>query len=266
MDVFIQAMEKEPSPRARKFMLVLNNLNDKERSLTLDSREYRGFLWETLQTAKRERENDIGEVGQRDNLAVAEVILRHYERYLREFSPEGITIKGKQNLPEISQWTRQPHDWLKREISTDDLRSFFTREVRLYTPTQDAVKGLRILDTPGFGVNLLHNKVCREAQKEAKALILVLGSQFKLEDLEEIKQLKTGMSNSHLAVGKEGENISSRLNDNIFIIWNQQKGTKKNAENTLEGMLEKLSREVNITIPPNRVAIVNLRLALRAMQ
>ena len=270
MDVFIQAMEKKPSPSARKFLSVLNNSNEKEKNFTLDSREYRGFLWESLQAARRERENDMGEVGQRDNLAVAEVILRHYEKgYLREFSPEGITIKGKQNLPDISRWTRQPHDWLNREISTydfDDLRSFFTREVRLYTPTQDAVKGLRILDTPGFGVNLLHNKVCREAQREAKAVILVLGSQLTLRDLEEIKQLKTGMSNSQLAGGKEGENIKSRLGDNIFIIWNQKNGSRKNSETNLKKMLELLHREVNITIPPNRVAIVNLRLALRAMQ
>jgi hypothetical protein len=122
----------------------------------------------------------------------------------------------------------------------------------MYLPTEDAIKGLRILDTPGFGVSSLNDSICREAQRESKAIILVLGSQLTLADLYEIKQLTTG--------------IGSNLADNIFIIWNQKEGTKDNAIVLLDKMLKKLKQETNITVPRDRVAIVNLRLALRAMQ
>lgn len=268
MDTFIQAVMSKDIFSNRKSLISSDALNQNRKDLTLDSKEDRKLLQKALEAAKRERENNGGNVGEFDSLAIVEVILSCYEEYVNKFTPEIITIKGK-SLSQISKWTRQPHQWTEIPISNysfDDLQSFFTKEVRLYVPTQDAVNGLRILDTPGFGVNLLHNKICREAQREAKAIILVLGSQLTLDNLEEIKQLKTGMSDSQSATVRQEESIKSRLGDNIFIIWNQKEGTKENARNNLDKMLKKLQQEVNITISPDRVAIVNLRLALRAMQ
>jgi hypothetical protein len=82
-----------------------------------------------------------------------------------------------------------------------------------------------------------------------------------LANLDEIKQLKTGISDSGA-----GQGVKSSLVDNIFVIWNQQNGTKANAEQLLDLMLQDLKQEAKIIIPRDRVAIVNLRLALRAMQ
>jgi hypothetical protein len=272
MDTFIQAVMSKDILKDIfsniKSLISSDALNQNRKDLTLDSKEDRKLLQKALEAAKRERENNGGNVGEFDSLAIVEVILSYYEEYLKKFTTEIITLKGK-FLSQISKWTRQPHQWTEIPISNysfDDLQSFFTKEVRLYVPTQDAVNGLRILDTPGFGVNLLHNKICREAQREAKAIILVLGSQLTLDNLEEIKQLKTGMSDSQSATVRQEESIKSRLGDNIFIIWNQKEGTKENARNNLDKMLKRLQQEVNITISPDRVAIVNLRLALRAMQ
>jgi hypothetical protein len=258
MDVFIQLLIANANKRP-SFLSSRKNLAD----LTLDSPEDRRLFREALVFAKKQREDDIGEVGEGETLKVVETILSHYESYLKESTSGDIHIKGK-DLSQIFKWTRQPPDWKKRSISDydfDELRSFFTKEVRLHVPTQDAIKRLRILDTPGFGVNLFHNSICREAQRESKAIILVLGSQLTLDNLSEIKQLKTGMSDSSAEQG-----IKSNLVDNIFIIWNQQNGTKANAKKLLNTMLEDLKKEVNINVPHDRVAIVNLRLALRAMQ
>jgi hypothetical protein len=255
MDVFIQALMM----RKRSYWLTRKNL-------TLDSPEDRELFLEALYLAKKERENDVGEAGEGETLKVVETILSHYESYLEEFVSEDINIKnikGK-DLSQLLKWTQRPHDWEIRPISDykfDELRCFFTKEVRLYVPTQDAIKHLRILDTPGFGVNLFHNSICREAQREAKAIVLVVGSQLTLADLDEIKQLKAGISDSGA-----GQGIKSSLVDNIFIIWNQKEGTKDNAIVLLDKMLKKLKQETNITVPRDRVAIVNLRLALRAMQ
>ena len=255
MDVFIQALMM----RKRSYWLSRKNL-------TLDSPEDRELFLEALYLAKKERENNVGEAGEGETLKVVETILSHYESYLEEFLSEDINIKnikGK-DLSQLLKWTRRPHDWEIRPISDykfDELRCFFTKELRLYVPTQDAIKHLRILDTPGFGVSLFHNSICREAQREAKAIILVLDSQLTLGKLDEIKQLKAGISDSGAWQG-----IRSNLVDNIFIIWNQKNGTKANAEKLLNTMLEDLKKEVNITVPRDRVAVVNLRLALRAMQ
>jgi hypothetical protein len=158
-------------------------------------------------------------------------------------------------LSQFLKWTRRPCDWEVRSVSDydfDELQSFFIKEVRLYVPTEDAIKGLRILDIPGFGVSSLHNSICREAQRESKAIILVLDSQLVWENLDQIKQLKT--------------EIGSNLADNIFVIWNHKSVTKANGEWCLDLMLRHLKLEANIIIPRNRVAIVNLRLALREMQ
>ena len=257
MDVLIQAL------MVKNKTLFGLDMYPNRKNLTLDSPEDRKLFREALALAKKEREDDGGEVGEGENLKIVETILSHYESYLKEFIAEDINIKGE-DLSQIFKWTRQPHDWEDRPISDykfDELRSFFTKEVRLYVPTQDAIKRLRILDTPGFGINSLHNSVCREAQREAKAIILVLGSQLTEPNLEEIKRLKTAMSDS----GAE-QKIESRLVENIFIIWNHKEGTKDNARVLLDKMLKKLKLETNITVPRDRVAIVNLRLALRAMQ
>ena len=260
MDVFIDGAISERN-KPKLFEL---DIRSSRKVLTLDSPEDRKLFREALAFGKKQREDDdIGEVGGGETLKVVETILSHYESYLKESICGDIHIKGK-DLSQIFKWTRQPHDWEERPISDykfDELRSFFTKEVRLYVPTQDAIKRLRILDTPGFGINTLHNSVCREAQREAKAIVLVLGSQLTETNLEEIKRLKTAMSDN----GAE-QKIESPLVDNIFIIWNQEKGTKDNAIALLDKMLKKLKQETNITVPRDRVAVINLRLALRAMQ
>ena len=260
MDVFIDGAISERN-KPKLFEL---DIRSSRKVLTLDSPEDRKLFREALAFGKKQREDDdIGEVGGGETLKVVETILSHYESYLKESICGDIHIKGK-DLSQIFKWTRQPHDWEERPISDykfDELRSFFTKEVRLYVPTQDAIKRLRILDTPGFGINTLHNSVCREAQREAKAIVLVLGSQLTETNLEEIKRLKTAMSDN----GAE-QKIESRLVDNIFIIWNQKEGTKDNAIALLDKMLKKLKQETNITVPRDRVAVVNLRLSLRAMQ
>jgi hypothetical protein len=176
MDSFIQVViAKNKNP-----FLGYSYIASNRKILTLDSPEDRKLFREALALAKKEREDDKGEVGEGETLKVVETILNHYESYLKEFIAGDIKIKGK-DLSQLFKWTRQPSDWKKRSVSDydfDELRSFFTKEVRLYVPTQDAIKRLRILDTPGFGVNLFHNSICREAQRESKAIILVLGSQF----------------------------------------------------------------------------------------
>lgn len=143
-------------------------------SLSLDRRADRQYLRKILESAKqlRQREADKIVVGAGNDLAVAEIILEFYQDYKRE------SKSGPRKLDDFSQlpkWTRQPYEWgnwEKRPINEytfDELRSFFTKRVLLYTITEDVAKDLRIFDTPGFGVSHLHDRICRSAQEEAEA-------------------------------------------------------------------------------------------------
>jgi hypothetical protein len=234
------------------FIKNIKGNKDYQKSLFL-SKEDRDFLWDILQIAKNARKDDAVEasVGGGNDLAIAEAILIHYEEYMRMFNPKGYTIYNFSKIPDI---TRQPHEWGSwekrdiREYEFNELRSFFTKKVRLYVSTSRIVKDLRLLDTPGFGVSNLHDEICRTAQKEAEAIILVLGTQFTTDQLREIKQLTLG------------------LYDNLFVIWNPKEHAKEHSQETLEDMLIKLREETGISVPKSRAVVANLHLALRAMQ
>lgn len=220
--------------------------------LTLDSLDDRAFLWEMLGAARRARRNEADQVtvGGGNDLAVAEIILSHYEEYAQE--SRGIQILY--DFSQLPKWTRQPYEWgswEKRPLADyrfDELRSFFTRKVRLSISTQEVIKGLRVLDSPGFGISHLHDRICRSAQEESKAVILILGTQFTHAQMIEIQQLASG------------------LRDNLFVIWNPKDGKKDHAQAMLQDMLDKLSEETGIYVPIHNAAVANLHLALRAMQ
>jgi hypothetical protein len=218
------------------------------------SKEYREFLWNVLQKAKSARKSDANEssVGGGNDLAIAEAILINYNEYIKAFDyNKEYTLNNFSEIPDI---TRQPHEWgnwEKRDItdySFNELRSFFTKKVRLHVPTSETVKDLRLLDTPGFGVSNLHDKICRSAQKEAEAIVLVLGMQFTTDQLREIKQLTLGLC------------------DNLFVIWNPKEHTKGQSKDMLEDMLIKLKEETGIKVPESNAIVANLRIALRTMQ
>jgi Dynamin family len=252
LDFYIKLLRSENSYQS-PFSLSGKNKDFRSYQSSLTSREDRDFLWDVLQAAKRDREDDTGKliVGGGNDLAIAEVILRHYEEYATLSSPDGHTLHDLSQLPD---WTRQPHEWgnwEKRAISEysfDELRSFFTNKVRLYVTTPKVAADLRLIDTPGFGVSNLHDEICRNTQKEAEAIVLVLGTQFTTDQLREIKQLTLGLC------------------DNLFVIWNPKVETKEHSEDMLGDMLTKLKEETGITVPKSRAVVANLHLALRAMQ
>lgn len=218
----------------------------------LDSLEYRKHLWKMLSAAKRARQADTTKkVGEDNDLAVTEIILRHYESYAREYRRGFQQID---DLAELAEWTRQPVHWGKWEEKPldayrfEEVKSFFTKTVRLYAAVQKTAEGVIILDTPGFGISNIHDRICRSAQIGAEAVFLIVGQQIGQDQMREMQQLSAG------------------LKGNLFVIWNSKDGTKRNAQELLDTALIKLRNEAGIVVSKERTAVANLHLALRGMQ
>ena len=199
---------------------------------------------------ERASSSNSGDVDGGNDLAVAEVILNYYQHYIGEYRG------GYQNVPlaEIYKWTRQPSEWGTKplvEFGFDDLRCFFIQKVRLHAHTHPIAEGIRIVDSPGFGVSRLHDRLSRRVQETADAVILLLGAAAKQIDeaqLTEVQQLAMG------------------LRDNLFVIWNPKSGTKHQASGLLKDDLVDLRHRAGISVPEERAKVANLRLALRSMQ
>jgi len=218
----------------------------------LDSPKYQKHLWKMLSAARRARGAERTKVVGADNdLAVTEIILRHYESYIRGYQ-QGFHEIG--SLSELSDWTRQPVTWGSwdekplADYQFHEVKSFFTKAVRLYAPVQRTVDGLRVLDSPGFGISNIHDRICRSAQLAAEAVFLIVGQQLGQDQMREMQQLSAG------------------LKDNLFVIWNSKDTTRRNAQDLLASTLVKLKNEAGIVVPNERTAVVNLHLTLRAMQ
>jgi hypothetical protein len=218
----------------------------------LSSPKYRQLLWRMLAAAKRARQTETTKkVGGDNDLAVTEIILLHYESYAREYHRGFQQIE---NLAELADWTRQPLYWgIWDEKPLDsyrfgEVKSFFTKTVRLHTSVHRAVDGLTILDAPGFGISNIHDRICRSAQIGAEAVFLIIGQQIGQDQMREMQQLSAG------------------LKDNLFVIWNSKDDTKRNAQELLDSALIKLKNETGIVVTKERTAVANLHLALRAMQ
>lgn len=218
----------------------------------LSSRKYRQHLGRMLIAARRARQAETHEtVGKDNDLAVAEIILRHYEHYAAEYRKDFQPIS---NLAKLSEWTRQPMywgDWDKRPLDSyefSEVKSFFTKTVRLHTVAHTAMESLVVVDAPGFGISNLHDSICRSAQLGAEAVFLIVNQQIDQDSMDKLAKLFFGRK------------------DNLFVIWNSKHDTKHNANNLLANTLSKLRNEAGIVVPGDRTAIVDLQSALRAMQ
>jgi hypothetical protein len=215
-----------------------------------DNRIVRTFL-RALHRAKKFRNAETADVGSNNDLDVAEVILRNYRYYLGEYR------EGFQPVPlrALHKWTRQPYDWGSgrkvRQFGFDELRCFFVQRVRLFARTHPMIEGLRIVDTPGFGVSRLHDRICRKIQEQADAIVLLLGSngsEINIPQLEEVQQLAAG------------------LRDNLVVIWNPRSGTRTQASRLLPNDLRRLHQGAGVRVAADRAIVANLRLALRCLQ
>ena len=203
-----------------------------------------------LSDAYQYRRAEAGEAGSKNDLAVAEIVLRHFNRYLQHYRPGFMRVP----LEDLHHWTRQPYEWGERpasEFSFDELRCFFIQRVRLYARTHDFLEGVRVIDAPGFGVSRLHDRISRKVQESADAVMLLLGAsgaEINLAQLQEVQQL---------AVGVRG---------NLFVLWNPKNGTRQQAEQLLQGDLRRLLDGAGIDVPGERSTVANLLLGLRALQ
>lgn len=242
---------KRSSTSGRKGARVIDHPQEPDESL-LSSPKYRAHLGKILAAAKRARRAERTKtIGEDNDLAITEIILRHYESYEREYRRGFQPIR---QLAELPEWTRQPVHWGKWEEKSladykfDEVKSFFTKTVRLYAAVNSIAKGLTVLDTPGFGISNIHDRICRSAQIRAEAVFLVVSQQIGQDQMREMQQLSAG------------------LKDNLFVIWNSKDGTKRNARELVDIALVKLRNEAGIVVPKERTAVANLHLALRAMQ
>ena len=227
--------------------------DDETRSLT-DKADRRVFLKRLREANNQLRNVSGGELD--EGMISSTMILRHFESYLRRIEHGRHLILGPNER--LFDWVRQPPNWgawnSRREAmkySFEDVRCLFLSRAVAVTPLDERMNGAMLKDPPGFGVTSHHDAVCRAAQAESDAVVLILGSNDRRITRDQMNELRA------LAAGLRGS---------VYVVWNPRVGNAQHAREQLREELARIKAQTGIDIPEDRCHVANLLLAVRAIE